>query len=156
MPGGRSNVRPEDLPKIRSLRATNSGSSAMVTAKSTGLFIWANCASIRSISRSIILNWFRRKREYPPRPTCRVDQPAARAGGEPIGATLIYAGRYLKVVDKFRRREFHMPPSPPPENQAKNTERGAYCAGFMEFDPTSRVSLVMQLICRLYPLGVRV
>src|SRR5262249_55543751 len=33
---------------------------------------------------------------------CRVDQPAARAGGERVGATLIYAGRCLKVVDKFR------------------------------------------------------
>ena len=30
------------------------------------------------------------------------------------------------------------------------------CAGFIETDPISRVSLVTQLICRLYPLGVRV
>ena len=41
----------------------------------------------------------------------------------------------------------------------KSTERHdtcAYCAGFIELDPISRVSLVTQLICRLYPLGVRV
>lgn len=31
-----------------------------------------------------------------------MDQPAARVGGERRGATLIYAGRCLKVVDKFR------------------------------------------------------
>jgi hypothetical protein len=33
---------------------------------------------------------------------------------------------------------------------------GGYCAGFIELDPISRVSLVTQLICRLYWLGVRV
>jgi transposase InsO family protein len=32
-----------------------------------------------------------------------LDQSAARAGGERRGATLIYAGTCLKVVDKFRR-----------------------------------------------------
>jgi hypothetical protein len=32
----------------------------------------------------------------------------------------------------------------------------AYCAGFIEIDPISRVSLVTQLICRSYPLGVPV
>ena len=31
-----------------------------------------------------------------------------------------------------------------------------YCAGFIEVDPINRMSLVTQLICRLYPLGVRV
>src|SRR5690349_13985732 len=31
-----------------------------------------------------------------------MDQPAAPAGGERTGATLIYAGRCLKVIDKFR------------------------------------------------------
>jgi hypothetical protein len=46
-----------------------------------------------------------------------------------------------------------------PVENPKSTERhdpGAYCAGFIEFDPISRISLVTQLICRLYPLGVRV
>jgi hypothetical protein len=32
-----------------------------------------------------------------------MDQPAARSGGERRRSTLIYAGRCLKVVDKFRR-----------------------------------------------------
>lgn len=32
----------------------------------------------------------------------------------------------------------------------------AYCAGLIEVEPISRMSLVTQLICRLYPLGVRV
>ena len=32
----------------------------------------------------------------------------------------------------------------------------AYCAGLIEVDPISRVSLVTQLICRFYWLGVRV
>jgi uncharacterized protein (TIGR03437 family) len=31
-----------------------------------------------------------------------MDQPAGRPGGERTGATLIYAGRCLKVIDKFR------------------------------------------------------
>jgi hypothetical protein len=30
----------------------------------------------------------------------------------------------------------------------------AYCFGLIEVDPISRVSLVTQLICRLYSLGV--
>ncbi len=40
-----------------------------------------------------------------------------------------------------------------------STERhgaAAYCAGFIEIDPISRVSSVTQLICKLNWLGVRV
>jgi hypothetical protein len=33
---------------------------------------------------------------------------------------------------------------------------GSVYAGLIDIDPISRVSIVTQLICRLYPLGVRV
>ena len=39
-------------------------------------------------------------------------------------------------------------------NEADTFPASAYCAGFIELDPISRVSFVMQLICRLYLLGV--
>jgi len=45
-------------------------------------------------------------------------------------------------------------------NKIPNPQNGptlaAYCAGFIEIDPISRVSAVTQLICRSYPLGVPV
>jgi len=44
----------------------------------------------------------------------------------------------------------------PYHRRAANDPAGAYlyCFGFIEIDPISRVSIVTQLICRLYPLGV--
>ena len=39
-------------------------------------------------------------------------------------------------------------------NPQSVTTLPAYCFGFIEIDPISRVSLVTQLICRSYPLGV--
>jgi hypothetical protein len=42
------------------------------------------------------------------------------------------------------------------QNLGNGTTLAAYCFGCIETDPISRVSLVTQLTCRLYPLGVRV
>src|ERR1700724_334093 len=50
-------------------------------------------------------------------------QPAARAGGERAGATPIYAGRRLKVVDKFRIVK-------------GNKRMSSYVLGFQDIDKT--------------------
>jgi hypothetical protein len=55
-------------------------------------------------------------------------------------------------IDLVSRRDSR----PSARNSEERHDAAAYCAGFIEFDPISRVSFVTQLICRLYPLGVRV
>jgi hypothetical protein len=41
-------------------------------------------------------------------------------------------------------------------SNSRRATLAAYCFGCIETDPISRVSLVTQLICRSYPLGVPV
>ena len=67
------------------------------------------------------------------------------------------------AVARVKRRDADKSRDPAHFSSVTNQRNGSfrrvwrpYYAGLIEVDPISRVSLVTRLICRLYPLGVRV